>query len=359
MASYRKRSNGWEYRINYYDSTGKRKPKTKGGFRTKSEAIKAAAEMELKLQDNINIDEDITFLNYFKQWGEVYKRPNVSELTFNLYVVNQKQVASFFGDKKLKDITATEYQHVLNQYAETHAHTTVKRFHTQIKACVKIAVHEGYIKRNFCKFAKINAENKGRDVETKFLEIEEYERLIYETSKHPEHASHAALYIIAKTGIRFAECLGLTVDDIDYETGMLSVNKTWDYKNNTGFMPTKTKSSIREIPIDDDFLSFIKKLPKHEDGRLLPNLSNTAANKTLRKIVGCEVRVHSLRHTYASYLIAHDIDSISVSQVLGHENLNITLEVYAHQLQEQKSRNDEKIKQMWTECGRNALKPYG
>lgn len=44
MASYRKRENGWEYRINYYDSTGKRKPKSKGGFRTKSEAIKAAAE---------------------------------------------------------------------------------------------------------------------------------------------------------------------------------------------------------------------------------------------------------------------------------------------------------------------------
>lgn len=139
---------------------------------------------------------------------------------------------------------------------------------------------------------------------------------------------------------------------------MLSVNKTWDYKNNTGFLPTKTKSSIREISIDEDFLVFIKKLPKREDGRLLPSLSNNAVNKTLRKIVGREVRVHSLRHTYASYLISHDIDLISVSQVLGHENLNITLEVYAHQLQEQKKRNDEKIKQMWTECGQNGLKPH-
>lgn len=113
-------------------------------------------------------------------------------------------------------------------------------------------------------------------------------------------------------------------------------------------MPTKTKSSIREIPLDDDYITFIDHLPPTEDGRLLPSLSNNAVNKTLRKIVGREVRVHSLRHTYASYLIAHDIDLISVSQVLGHENLNITLEVYAHQLQEQKSRNDEKIKQMWT-----------
>lgn len=145
--------------------------------------------------------------------------------------------------------------------------------------------------------------------------------------------------------------MGLTVDDIDYETGMLSVNKTWDYKDNTGFMPTKTKSSIREIPLDDDFIKFIETLPPTDDKRLLPSVSNTAVNKILRKIVGREVRVHSLRHTYASYLIAHDIDLISVSQVLGHENLNITLEVYAHQLQDQKSRNDEKIKQIWGRFG--------
>ena len=359
MASYRKRENGWEYRINYYDSTGKRKPKSKGGFRTKSEAIKAAAEMELKLQDNITVDEDITLNAYFKQWCEVYKKPTVSKITYKAYINTQRKIELFFGDKKLKSVTATQYQRVLNSYAKTHAQDTVERFNVHVKSCVEMAVHEGYIKRNFCKFAKINAKNKGRDIETKFLEVEEYERLIYETSKHPEYASYAALYIIAKTGIRFAECLGLTVDDINRDTGMLSVNKTWDYKNNTGFLPTKTKSSIREIPLDDDFINFIDQLPPTEDGRLLPSLSNNAVNKTLRKIVGREVRVHSLRHTYASYLIAHDIDLISVSQVLGHENLNITLEVYAHQLQEQKSRNDEKIKQMWTECGQNALKSHG
>ena len=105
------------------------------------------------------------------------------------------------------------------------------------------------------------------------------------------------------------------MDDINRDTGMLSVNKTWDYKNNTGFLPTKTKSSIREIPLDDEFIKFIDQLPPTEDGRLMPSLSNNAVNKTLRKIIGREVRVHSLRHTYASYLIAHDIDLISV-QVL-------------------------------------------
>ena len=57
MASYRKRENGWEYRINYYDSTGKRKPKSKGGFRTKSEAIKAATKI---LQKELLESEEIS-----------------------------------------------------------------------------------------------------------------------------------------------------------------------------------------------------------------------------------------------------------------------------------------------------------
>ncbi|HFH8090264.1 TPA: site-specific integrase [Streptococcus agalactiae] len=148
-----------------------------------------------------------------------------------------------------------------------------------------------------------------------------------------QHQSYAALYLIAKTGMRFAECLGLTVNDIDYTNKYLSINKTWDYHFNQRYLPTKNKSSIRNIPIDNDTLFFLHEFTKNKNDRLFDKLSNNAVNKTIRKITGREVRVHSLRHTFASYLI-------SISQVLDHENLNITLEVYAHQLQEQKDRND-------------------
>ncbi|HGK6587550.1 TPA: site-specific integrase [Streptococcus agalactiae] len=148
-----------------------------------------------------------------------------------------------------------------------------------------------------------------------------------------QHQSYAALYLIAKTGMRFAECLGLTVNDIDYTNKYLSINKTWDYHFNQRYLPTKNKSSIRNIPIDNDTLFFLHEFTKNKNDRLFNKLSNNAVNKTIRKITGREVRVHSLRHTFASYLI-------SISQVLDHENLNITLEVYAHQLQEQKDRND-------------------
>ncbi|MCC9701504.1 tyrosine-type recombinase/integrase, partial [Streptococcus agalactiae] len=50
----------------------------------------------------------------------------------------------------------------------------------------------------------------------KFLETNEYLRLIKICKEKSQHQSYAALYLIAKTGMRFAECLGLTVNDIDY-----------------------------------------------------------------------------------------------------------------------------------------------
>ena len=55
------------------------------------------------------------------------------------------------------------------------------------------------------------------------------------------------------------------MDDVDHDAGMVSINKTWDYKNDSGFMPTKTKSSIREIPLDDDYITFIDHLPRMVD----------------------------------------------------------------------------------------------
>jgi len=54
----------------------------------------------------------------------------------------------------------------------------------------------------------------------------------------------------------------------------------------------------------------------------------------LRRIVGRNVHAHSLRHTYASFLIAKRIELLSISKILGHENMNVTIEVYAHQLKE-------------------------
>ena len=64
MAYFRKRENGWEYRISYKGPDGKYKQKSKSGFKTKALANQAAIEAERKIQKNIIIDENQTLSEY-------------------------------------------------------------------------------------------------------------------------------------------------------------------------------------------------------------------------------------------------------------------------------------------------------
>ena len=132
-----------------------------------------------------------------------------------------------------------------------------------------MAAYEGLITRNFCTFSKVNSQNKGITAETKFLEVEEYLKLLEITSKKLEYQSYFIIYIIAVTGGRLGECLGFTWDDIDKQAKTVSVNKTWDYHTNTGFKPTKTKSIIRKIPLDQHTLILLEKNKKNTGKKMM------------------------------------------------------------------------------------------
>ena len=74
------------------------------------------------------------------------------------------------------------------------------------------------------------------------------------------------IYLISKTGLRFAEALALTPADFDYENQQININKSWNYKfKDYGFQPTKNKSSNRKIFVDDSTLKAFKKLIKEKD----------------------------------------------------------------------------------------------
>ncbi|MGZ9755978.1 hypothetical protein ACXYRQ_04010 [Mycoplasma sp. 394] len=56
--------------------------------------------------------------------------------------------------------------------------------------------------------------------------------------------------LIAKTGLWFSGALAITPKDFDFVRQTLNVSKTWNYKENGGFLPTKNKSSIRKVQLD-------------------------------------------------------------------------------------------------------------
>lgn len=357
MAFYKKISSGWQYRVSYKDANGKYREKSKKGFKTKAQAQAAAMEVELSLKKNTFINRNQSLLDYYKKWVEVYKKPHVAERTLKKYRQTEKHINTYFGDTLLKDITPTHYQSIINQFTQRYSQETADNFHYHIQSAVRIAVREKVIDTNFCEGAIVKSNLHKKSVKDKYLEEEEYLRLIHLCKNNIQYNSYFTIYLAAVTGLRFGELLGLQLDDIDNEKQMLHLKRAFDYTDTLDFIPLKSKSSKRSVPIDEQTLEIIhtyqrKYATPNSQNRLITQISNNAVNKTIKKIVGRPVTIHSLRHTYASFLIAQGVDLISVSQILGHENLNITLKIYAHQLDKLKEKNNDKIRNIFNDFGR-------
>ncbi len=263
-----------------------------------------------------------------------------------------RHIKNYFGDIKLNKVTHTFYQKKVNEFASKYAQETLEKFHYQIKGAVNVAVRDGLIKTNFAEGAIVKSQKEARGKEFDFLEEDEYLNLIKLTSEKYQYVSYFTLYMIAVTGLRFAEVSGITWNDIDFENGLIDINKSFDYSKTKQFKETKNEQSKRQIPIDDQTIQLLQNFREnyYKDNKLnrvLYGASNSLCNRLVKQIVGRPVRNHSLRHTYASFLILKGIDLISISQLLGHENLNITLKVYAHQLDKLKEKNNQAIKNIF------------
>lgn len=232
MAYYRKRDNGWEYRISYKDESGKFRQKSKSGFKTKKLAQAAARDIEKKLSQNILTDGEVTLYDFVKTWSEVYKRPYVKDKTWETYTKNFRHIKTYFKDIKVKDITPLYYQKRLNEFGEKYAQETLEKFHYQIKGAMKVAVREQVIHFNFADDAKVKSQIESRAEENDFLEESEYKALLSLTRENIQYVSYFTLYLLSVTGLRFSEVMGLTWNDVDFKNGILDINR----------LPAKLKS---------------------------------------------------------------------------------------------------------------------
>lgn len=164
------------------------------------------------------------------------------------------------------------------------------------------------------------------------------------------------IFIAAVTGMRYGEVVGLTTKDLDFKNGYIKVNKTWDYKYKTGFMKTKTKSSIRKIAIDEQTISRLKGyLNLHDFNNNQPIFMNeknhilvsAEINKSLTNKLESlnipRITFHGLRHTHASILLYKGVSVLSVSRRLGHSNITTTQSTYLHIIRELQSQDQDKI----------------
>lgn len=246
------------------------------------------------------------FHEYYAQWIEVYKKGAIREATLAKYLMTQKWVEKLIPEVKVSELTRTAYQQLLNEYAKEHERQTTLDFHHQLKGAVLDAVDEGLLSRDPTRKAII----KGKTPKTKkikYLNQFELHTLIADLDIKDTPNWDWFILLVAKTGMRFSEALAITPEDFDFARQTLSISKTWDYKGDGGFLPTKNKSSVRKIQIDWQIVVKFSVLTRN----LAPDrpifvgeskIYNSTVNDVLtRHCKACgisEISIHGLRHPY-------------------------------------------------------------
>ncbi len=289
-----------------------------------------------------DITADSKFCDYFRVCIEVYKEGAIREATMSKYRMTLKWIEKLIPDVTIKQLTRPVYQKLLNDYAKEHERQTTIDFHHQVKGAILDAVDDGFIERDPTRKAVIKGKAP-RPKKIKYLSQFELHSLLDDLDLGEQPNWDWFILLVAKTGMRFSEALAITPADFDFSRQTLSISKTWDYKGDGGFLPTKNKSSVRKIQIDWQiivkFSELVKGLPEDKPIFVGPDkIYNSTVNDVLtRHCKACGISVisiHGLRHTHASLLLFAGVSIASVARRLGHASMTTTQKTYLHIIQE-------------------------
>ena len=282
------------------------------------------------------------FHEYYTQWITIYKEGAIRKVTMAKYHLTAQWVKRLIPDLHVCEMTRINYQKLLNDYAEYHERQTTMDFHHQLKAAILDAVDEGLIERDPTRKAIIKGKTSHAK-KVKYLSQYELQQLLASLDLINGVNWDWLILLIAKTGLRFSEALALTPADFDFVHQTLTVSKTWDYKEGTGFLPTKNRSSIRKIQIDwqlvSQFAGLLKGLPSDKpifvgDKRVYNSTANEILARHCKTVNIPVISIHGLRHTHASLLLFAGVSIASVARRLGHSSMTTTQKTYLHIIQE-------------------------
>jgi len=303
----------------------------------------------------------ITYSNWAEKWL-IRKEQLVKESTFSAYsniVVNH--LIPRFGTISLRDITEELIQtfafHLLRDGRLDGTGGMCERSAKDIIVVLKNSLRDA-MKQKLLPPGEFEIQypNKQDRFKIKVVSKPEQQKLvqaIYLSLSPKSVGIMLALY----TGLRIGEVCGLKWSDIDFESKMLHVNRTvqrvyrkrLDGKGKSQIIigPPKTRSSMREIPISAILFPVLRKIaPDNPNDFFLSGTEKCIEVRTYRTFFDTflkknqieSINFHALRHTFATRCIEAGGDCKTVSELLGHASVNMTLNLYVHPQIEQKRR---------------------
>lgn len=334
MASVQKRPTG-KWRARYRDAEGKEHARH---FPRKVDAQRWLDEITTDVMTGRYVDPragDVTFAEYLQSWADLQVWKPRTALGYDRL---RRTVP--FADKPLRDLTPTDIEAWRKQLvAEGYAPQTINNRLGSVRTVLKAAVSDRRINVNPAAGVK-GVRVDGRSKRVQVPPASAVAAILREVE--PRMRAYVALASFA--GLRLGEISGIKVEDIDFLPRVLHVRR--QVQASPGGPPEVREpkyESVRDVPLPDELLQLlahhIETYGASTEGYLFSSgsgrpLPPSTVNYWWRRTTAAAgvrgVRLHDLRHYYASGLIAAGCDVVTVQRALGHSKPSTTLDFYSH-----------------------------
>jgi integrase len=331
VPTYKDSERGTWYASFYHtDWKGVKHKKKKRGFKTQREAKEYEREFLSVEQKSCDMLFSSLVEEYF---ADMKTRLRETTIQGKQNIFNTK-ITPFFGRLAVNQITAATVRKWQNEMLKgDYAPTYVKSIHNQLSAIFNYAVRYYGLGVNPC---RITGSIGKKDAESMLIwTVDEFKKFI---ACEDKAAANLAFEVLFWTGIRSGELLALTPKDI-LPTKEINIDKTFTrYKGADVVTEPKTPKSKRVVPIPD-FLyehihAYLNLLHKPGDDERIFYFTRSLLSAEIRrcsKLAGVkQIRTHDLRHSHASFLIEKGYDIFLISERLGHEKVETTMNTYGH-----------------------------
>lgn len=341
-----------------------------GNFKSngKPEVVYFSGSTKMEVQRQMNQYDVETHVNplttsfetYAKNWLVVYKQPTIKASSYDtLENTFRNQIFPHLGMLRISEIKTVDIQKMINSIkASGLSYSKVKKARDGVNMVMEHALSQDHIKKNPVNGVKMPAQSSFPTSEMVYY-TEKESRLIMEECRKlfpnagtPVYLYGEAYILQLNTGARRGEIIALKKSDWDKENHILSISKsaqtvkTRDSDGNaTGYTTvmtsTKTYSGNRRIPLNENAEEALRRLceshPKSEyivcaknGGVLAPQQYDRTFRSVIKNTKINRGGTHALRHTFANMLFKNKVDIKTISTLMGHASVQITLDTYIH-----------------------------
>ncbi|RKI83904.1 site-specific integrase [bacterium 1xD42-87] len=329
---------------------------------------------EQRYLDSITATGDMTVDEWYNYWIENFKNGIVKDNTTKNYKQRYEyNIKNEIGLIKLQDIRQLHCQKILNNMFDSgrYSNGTMELTQITLHALFKGAVENDYLQKNPAENLKLK--RRDNDNEERRVLTRQEQKIFKEYAKNTLYNN--AYCLVLETGLRAGEVGGLKWSDVDFENGVINVQRTILQDAQKGgfyFGTPKTKKSKRKIPLTNEAVSILnnqkmlqcklrmksKNWNSYWDGLVFTTVNgNPVGASTFRSMMIRIVKninfdrqynaqnglyeefqhcyMHSLRHTFATRCIENGVQPKTLQKILGHSTLSTTMDLYVHVTDEQ------------------------